>query len=64
LKVEEENNIWVNSLNIQIPNSIVLMNFISPQMLNKIQAMPPQTSNQPIDKYFQTFKFQNVEISK
>ncbi len=48
LKVEEEQNIWVNPLDIQTPNSIVLLNFISPQMLNKNQAMPPQTSSQPI----------------
>jgi hypothetical protein len=48
LKIEEEQNIWVNPLNIQTPNSIVLMNFISPQVLNKNQAMPPQTSSKPI----------------
>jgi hypothetical protein len=40
LKVEEEQNIWVNPINIQTPNSIVLMNFILPQVLNKNQAMP------------------------
>jgi hypothetical protein len=38
----------VNPFNIQTPNSIVLMNFISLQVLNKSQAIPPQTSSQPI----------------